>query len=114
MDMPSYGDRTASTVFVLYDVARMLFMRFCAVAPSQRRVVTWLSAVSPDRTTSCLLSRNGCRRCNAPLKKYLVLLSSLEPANSSMLNGPLPCSRPSLSMMKRACSRPTCSLSKEA
>ena len=31
---------------------------------------------------------NGLRVSIAPLKKYWVLLSSSEPANSSMLNGP--------------------------
>ncbi len=34
----------------------MSSMRFCAVAPSQRRVVTLFSPVWPERTTSCFLS----------------------------------------------------------
>ncbi len=93
----------------------MSSMRFCAVAPSQRRVTTWLSLVCPDLTTSCFLSMYGCSTLIAPPKKYLVLLSSLEPANSSMLNGPfLPLPSPSRSTMYWPCSLPTFSLSNEA
>jgi hypothetical protein len=56
MEMPSYGESTASTRWLLYDEVRMSSMRFWAVPPSQRRVVTWLRLVWPDRTTSCFLS----------------------------------------------------------
>ncbi len=101
MEMPSYGESTASTLRCLYEEVRMSSMRFCAVPPSQRRVVTWFSAVCLDWTTSCFLSMYGWSTLIAPLKKYRVLLSSLEPANSSMLNGPFfePSFRPSFSRM---------------
>ncbi len=90
-------------------------MRFCAVVPSQRSVVTWLSWVCPDLTTSCFLSMYGWSTFMAPPKKYFVLLSSLEPANSSMLKGPfLPLLSPSLSTMYWPWSVPTFSLSNEA
>ena len=39
-DIPSYGERTASMVWPLYSESRILFMRFSAVGPSQRSVVT--------------------------------------------------------------------------
>ncbi len=90
-------------------------MRFCAVVPSQRRVVTLLSAVCPDLTTSSFLSMYGCRTFIAPSKKYLVLLSSFEPANSSMLNGPfLPVVSPNFSAMYVPWRVPTFSLSNDA
>ncbi len=40
-------------------------------------------------TFSVPLSISGCRTDIAPLKKKNALLSSSEPANSSMLNGPV-------------------------
>ncbi len=56
MEMPSYGESTASTRSDLYAEVRMSSMRFWAVPPSQRRVVTWVSSVWPEPTTSCFLS----------------------------------------------------------
>ena len=66
-------------------------MRFCAVAGSQRRIATCSKSVWPVFTTSVPLSMHGLRTVIAPLKKNVALLSSGEPANSSMLNGPLAC-----------------------
>ena len=64
-------------------------MRFCAVSCCQRRIATCSMAVWPLVTFSVPLSISGCRTDIAPLKKKNALLSSSEPANSSMLNGPV-------------------------
>ncbi len=63
-----------------------------------------------DGHTSTPFSKYGCRMSHAPLKKYLALLSSGEPVNSSMLKGPFsPSLRPSWSTRYSASSLPTCS-----
>ena len=89
-------------------------MRFCAVSCCQRRIATCSMSVWPDLTTSVPSSMNGLSVSIAPLKKKWALLSSSEPANSSMLNGPLASpSEPSLFRMPRpvssavACATPT-------
>nr|WP_234387975.1 MULTISPECIES: hypothetical protein [Streptomyces] len=56
IEMPSYGERTASTRPLVYLPVRMSSMRRWAVAPSQRSVVTWVSSFWPDLITSCFLS----------------------------------------------------------
>ena len=60
----------------------------------------------------------GCRTDIAPLKKKVALLSSSEPAKSSMLSGPFsPAALPSLSVTPMpkssalACATPTAKLS---
>ena len=96
-------------------------MRLCAVAGSQRRIATVLKSVCPLLTTSVPLSMYGLSTVIAPLKKNVALLSSGEPANSSMLNGPLaPPSEPSSFLSPSptssdvACWTPTLKLSKVA
>ena len=73
-------------------------MRFWAVSWSQRRMATCSILVWPDLTTSVPSSMYFFRVSMAPLKKKWALLSSSEPAKTSMLNGPLvPVPLPSLS-----------------
>ena len=64
-------------------------MRFCAVSCCQRSVATCSMSVWPDFTTSVPSSMSGWSTDIAPSKKKCALLSSSEPANSSMLNGPV-------------------------
>ena len=63
-------------------------MRLCAVSPSQLSVATCSMSVWPDFTTSVPSSISGWSTSMAPSKKKNALLSSSEPANSSMLKGP--------------------------
>ncbi len=76
-----------------------LSIRDWATPPSQRCVATWLKSVWPLCTTSFFESMYGLSTLIAPLKKKPALLSSGEPAKSSMLNGPLPSFSPRLSAM---------------
>ncbi len=64
-------------------------MRRWAVAWSHRRVAACSMSVWVDLTTSVPSSMSGWRTDIAPSKKKWALLSSSEPANSSMLNGPV-------------------------
>ena len=96
-------------------------MRFCAVAGSQRRIATVLKSVCSLLTTSVPLSMYGLSIDIAPLKKNVALLSSGEPANSSMLNGPLAVPsepsaflQPSPTSSEVACCTPTLKLSNVA
>ena len=69
-------------------------MRFCAVSCCQRSVAACSILVWPDFTTSVPSSMYFFSVSIAPSKKKCALLSSSEPANSSMLNGPFaPCLR---------------------
>ena len=93
-------------------------MRFCAVSCCQRRIATCSMVVCPLLTTSVPLSMNGWSTDIAPLKKKSALLSSSEPANSSMLNGPVAVpGEPSAFLMPSpvssalACATPTWKLS---
>ncbi len=99
IEMPSYGESTASTRAEVYDLLSRLSIRDCARPPSQRRVATWLKSLCPLWTTSFFESTYGLSTLIAPWKKKFALLSSGEPANSSTLNGPLPSLRPSFSAM---------------
>ena len=63
-------------------------MRLCAFSCSQRWVATVSKSICFEGTTSVLSSRYGWSTDIAPSKKNPALLSSGDPAKSSMLNGP--------------------------
>lgn len=67
IEMPSYGESTASTRAPVYDLLSRLSIRDWARPPSQRSVAIWLREVWPLCTTSFLSSMYGLRTLIAPL-----------------------------------------------
>jgi hypothetical protein len=63
-------------------------MRFCAFSAFQPWVTACSKSVWPETTLRVPSSIFGLRTSMAPSKKTLALLSSGEPAKSSMLYGP--------------------------
>ncbi|MNV98737.1 hypothetical protein D3C71_1940220 [compost metagenome] len=81
-------------------------MRAWAWAPSQLGVATFSMACWPLRMTSLPLSMNGLSSDITPAYTTWALLSSVEPAKISRLNGPLPCLSCNLSTIDWPCSTP--------
>ena len=102
MEMPSYGERTASTSLAAVRRGEQVvhaLLRGAAV-PAQGGDLVELRS-GRTATTSCFLSMYGCRTFIAPSKKYLVLLSSWRAGEQLDVERALlaPSSRPSFSTM---------------